>query len=107
MRAMILAAIILAGCVPFETWEWRSTTLQGKRCFHNCNASGHACKAYCHGSWACVFECGMAVDECRAGCPDMVRAKVVPEVRDDMDCWRFGLCGRGECVADHGRCVRR
>jgi hypothetical protein len=107
MRWMILLVVLAIGCVPMAEWDWQPTTNQGSQCAHRCNADGHICKAHCLSGWACVAECGMAVTECKAACPDMVRAKIVPEVWNDQDCWRFDICGRGECVAKNGKCVRR
>jgi len=108
MRAlMVLAILMLAGCFPISDVEWQPTSIQGRQCFHGCNSTGHVCRAHCLTGWACVAECDMAANECKAGCPDMVPIKVVPDVQNDQDCWRFDICGRGECVVRYGRCVRR
>ena len=107
MRAFLLLTILAAGCVPFAELEWRPTSVRGSQCFHQCNSVGHLCKAHCQGVLLCVFECNMAAEECKGGCPDMIQVKVEPEVNNDLDCWRYDICGRGECVVKDGRCIPR
>jgi len=105
MRVFLVLVILITGCMPLTEWAWQPTSSSGNQCFHNCNAQGHGCKAYCHDSLVCVLECNSGVDECIAGCPDMTRVKVIPEIREDQDCWRFDICGRGKCVVKNGRCT--
>ena len=128
MRALLAILILVGGCGGAQQ-HWRWTSERGQKCFAGCRAQRGKCGDVCgdrdktvgrdekHQVVACHRDCLATEQACFKNCPDV---KLVGEdggeelpnplhehPQTDSDCWRLGICGRGECVVRAGKCVKR
>lgn len=108
MRASALLFVVLVFGCGHKQWIWSSPA--GKECYRRCEDKRSRCLDAAAGDWPKMEACEGYEKQCLDACPDLARAPkrtVVNGVKplNDNDCWRLGVCDRGECHVVKGRCV--